>query len=804
MDYKPLQFEEKWMNAWRSTSLYQTENSDLKEKYYVLEMFPYPSGMLHMGHVRNYTLGDCLARSKRMQGFNVCHPMGFDSFGLPAENAAIKHGVDPAAWTLSNIESMKDQLRRLGLGYDWDKEVVTCSQEYYKWNQWIFIQLFNKGLVYRKKGYVNWDPVDQTVLANEQVIDGKGWRSGALVEKREIEQWYLNITAYAEELLQDLDTLTGWPERVIAMQKNWIGKNTGTEVIFDLIHDSSDLPATLSVFTTRPDTLFGVTYVVLAPDHPLTLSLVSGTPQENTVREFVQSVLRQPTEDRTDDTKPKRGLPLGVMAKNPVNGTLIPVYVADYVLMDYGTGAVMAVPAHDVRDFAFAKTYDLPIHVVIQPEDAVLEDSTLSEAYTGSGILVDSGEFSGLNNQVAKTAITDFLTSQDKGKARVTYRLRDWLISRQRYWGTPIPMMYDDHGDVYPIPESLLPVVLPQDIQFGQGNPLEQAPSFKTVEIDGKVYRRETDTMDTFFDSSWYFLRFCDAQNQSLPFSKASADHFLPVDQYIGGVEHAILHLLYARFFTKLLRDLGLTSVSEPFKQLLCQGMVIKDGAKMSKSLGNTVDPGLIINTYGADTARLFILFGAPVERDLDWSDAGVEGSFRFLKRVFKLCVHLETFLPKEGSDTDRLRMRHKTIKAVTEDIARFSFNTAISRMMEYVNFLYQVGATSEDRETLLLLLAPFAPYMTEEIWSLLSQKTSIHLEKWPSFNTDYMVEDRVTIVVQINGKLRHQLLISPEMSDSELESLVLSDEKVMNFVGDKNIRKVIVVPRKLVNLVVA
>lgn len=804
MDYKPNTFEEKWIQKWTETDLYKTQEKSDAEHYYVLEMFPYPSGKLHMGHVRNYTLGDALARFKRLNGFNVLYPIGYDSFGLPAENAAIKNQIDPEGWTLNNIEEMKAQQVRLGLSYDWSRELATCKKDYYKWNQWLFVKMYEKGLVYRKKGWVNWDPVDNTVLANEQVIDGKGWRSGADVEKREIEQWYLNITAYAEELLDDLDKLDHWPERVKHMQSNWIGRSIGAEVTFDVVNEAGEKVGEVPVFTTRPDTLFGVTYLVLAPEHDLTMNLVKGTSLESDVDAFVQVVLKQSSQDRSDASIPKKGLFLNHYVINPVNGDKCPLYVGDYVLMDYGTGAVMAVPTHDQRDFEFANQYDLPLKVVIQPEGESLAADAMDSAYTEPGVMVNSAQFDGLKSVEAKTKIVEWLAEQGKGEKKVSYRLRDWLISRQRYWGTPIPMLYDDEGNVRPVPEDQLPVETPKDVEFtGQGNPIESSESFSKVVIDGKEYRRETDTMDTFFDSSWYFLRFTDPQNTELPFGKDVANKWMSVDQYIGGIEHAILHLLYARFFTKVLRDLDLVDIDEPFNRLLCQGMVLKYGQKMSKSVGNTVDPGAIIEKYGADTARLLILFGAPVERDLDWTDEGVEGSYRFLKRVFRLCSSVDEFPLQDGASVDLEKLMHKTIKAVSEDIERFSFNTAISRCMEFVNFMYQKGATLESVKTLILLLSPMAPFMTEELWSVRGFEGSVHQATWPVFDASKVVDDTVTVVFQVNGKVRDKADVASGLDKEALEQVAKESEKIKGYLEGNTIVKVIVVPNKLVNIVV-
>ena len=796
MEYRPLDFEEKWMETWATSGLYRTDDTGDRPKYYVLEMFPYPSGRLHIGHVRNYTIGDCVARFKRMSGFNVLHPPGFDSFGLPAENAAIKNNLDPEKWTIDNIAFMIGQQKRLGLAYDWDRLVVTCKENYYRWNQWIFIKMMERGLVYRKKGWVNWDPVDQTVLANEQVIDGKGWRSGAEVEKREIEQWYIRITDYAEELLTGLDQLDGWPDRVKIMQRHWIGRSEGAEVLFRGITSESDI----TVYTTRPDTLFGVTYVVLAPEHPLTMTLARSAGTQTAVSAYIQAAMAKSVIERGDAGAPKTGMALGVTVINPMTQEPVPVYVSDYVLMDYGTGAVMAVPAHDHRDFEFATAYNLPVKIVIQPNESVLS-TPLAGAYTDPGILVNSGPFDGVASGLAKGQIVAGLESQGTGKSMVKYRLRDWLISRQRCWGTPIPVAYDDAGNCVPIPESQLPVRLPKDIQFsGKGNPLENSPSFREIELDGKRYRRETDTMDTFFDSSWYFFRYCDPQNESAPFSASLANHWGPVDQYIGGIEHAVLHLLYARFFSKVLRDLGMHSIDEPFKHLLCQGMVIKDGAKMSKSLGNVVDPSDIISKYGADTARLFILFGAPVERDLDWSAAGVEGAYRFIGRVFRMVTEFSD--GQSVTSPAVVRMTHKTIKAVSDDVARFSFNTAISRMMEMVNFMSQSGTNRAALTALVQLISPFAPFAAEELWQFLGRSGSVHQSQWPTYDPALTVDETVTLVVQINGKVRDKIETVRGMTQTDAEALVRDSERIQKFVAGQTVVNVVYVPDRLLNLV--
>ncbi len=803
MEYKPLNFEESLVSQWDDEGLYQSDESVDKDPYYVLEMFPYPSGQLHMGHVRNYVIGDALARFKRMQGFNVLYPMGFDSFGLPAENAAIKHGVNPKDWTQKNVEQMVDQLKRLGLGYDWSRTLSTFKDDYYQWNQWLFLTFYEKGLVYRKKGWVNWDPVDQTVLANEQVIDGKGWRSGAVVEKKEIDQWYLKITDYAQELLDDLDKLTDWPDRVKLMQKNWIGKSVGTEIDFLLVDKQGNEIDRVTVFTTRPDTLYGATYVSMACEHSLITKLLEYADDKADIEAFIHKTLASNQVDRSDATKPKTGKWLGVYAVNPVNQEQIPLYVADYVLMDYGTGVVMAVPAHDTRDFAFAKAHDLPIRIVITPATG-LADETLKDAYTESGRLIDSNQFTGLDSIKAKDEITDYLISLDKGRRKEQFRLRDWLISRQRYWGTPIPMMYDENKNPVPVSKDALPVLLPEDAQFdGKGNPLASSESFMNVSYDGKQYRRETDTMDTFFDSSWYFLRYCDATNTTKPFDAEKISYWMNVDQYIGGIEHAVLHLLYARFFVKACRDCGLLTIDEPFKRLLCQGMVLKDGAKMSKSLGNTVDPSAIITKYGADTARIFILFGAPVERDLEYSETGVEGSFRFLKRFFSITKGYQNYPLKEGKQDDLTKLCHKTIKAVTDDLARFSFNTAISRIMELVNAMYTMGTTKDVVLTSVLLLAPLAPFMSDHIWSSLGESGSVHSQDWPVFDDRYVQDDVITLVCQVNGKVREKLSVAIDSDQESVELVAKSSEKIQSYLDSGTLRKTIFVPNKLINFVV-
>lgn len=801
MDYKPLEIEEKWIEHWAKTGLYRTEPLSEKPKYYVLEMFPYPSGKLHMGHVRNYTLGDTLARFKRMQGFQVLHPMGYDSLGLPAENAAKAHHIHPETWTLEKIEEMKAQQTRLGFSYDWDREVATCLPRYYRWNQWFFLQLYKKGLAYKKKAPVNWCTPCQTVLANEQVEDGKCWRCKTVVTPKELEQWFFKITHYAQDLLNGLDTLENWPEKVRLMQENWIGKSEGVQIRFQV----KDKPDTLTIYTTRPDTVYGITYMVLAPEHPKVLEWVANTPYEAEARAYIEKAKLKTKIDRTDATQKKEGLFIGQYAISPFTGEDVPIWISDYVLMDYAQGAVMAVPAHDQRDFDFAKTYQLPIREVIRPEATYTD--LLTEAYTQPGLMLHAGGHEGVSSLEFKKTVADLVEKKGWGSRQTQYRLRDWLLSRQRYWGTPIPIIYCETCGTVPVPEAQLPVELPKDVTFTwEGNPLDGAETFVNCACPqcGKSAKRETDTMDTFVDSSWYFLRYCSPQETEVPFTEESVNHWLPVDQYIGGVEHAVLHLLYSRFFTRALQDLGLLKVAEPFNRLLTQGMVIKDGAKMSKSLGNTVDPSVIINQYGADTARLFILFGAPVERDLEWSDSGVEGAFRFLSRVFRLCTtYVEKFSIQESQKAALEKQLHKTIKKVTQDIQSFSYNTAISRMMELVNFMYQNGTTQDAVKNLVLLISPFAPFLAEELWQHLGYVRSIHLESWPVFDEALTQDDVITMVVQINGKVRDSLQVPVGIAQGDFEALAFDQEKVKKFLVDTQILKKIYVPNKLLNIVV-
>lgn len=819
--YDFLAIESKWQKQWDKDQIYKIDETGDKPKYYCLEMFPYPSGNLHMGHVRNYSIGDVVARFKSMQGFNVLHPMGWDSFGLPAENAAIKHGVPPAKWTWENIDNMREQLKSMGISYDWDREVASCHPDYYKWTQWLFLQLYNKGLAYKKNATVNWCPSCNTVLANEQVVEGACERCDSVVEKKALEQWFFKTTAYADRLLDDLEELKGWPDKVKIMQENWIGRSEGVRVKFTVKETGEDL----EVFTTRHDTIFGVTYMVLAPDHPLVAKLSAGTEYEEKVKEFVKKVQQLSEVDRTSNELEKEGVFIGAHAINPMNGEEVPILIGNYVLLEYGTGAVMGVPAHDERDFKFAKKYGLNIKVVISPDGQELKVEDLEEAYTGEGIMINSGEFSNLPNKEGQTKVADYMEEKGIGKRQINYRLRDWLISRQRYWGAPIPIVYCENCGALPVPEKDLPVLLPTEVAFkptGE-SPLKYSAEFvnTTCPHCGGPARRETDTMDTFVCSSWYFLRFCDAKNKEEAFNKEKVDYWMSVDQYIGGVEHAILHLMYARFFTKVLKDLDLVSVNEPFTNLLTQGMVLKDGSKMSKSKGNVVSPEEIINKFGADTARLFILFAAPPERDLEWNDQAVEGCYRFLNRVWRFVNSVATEISGingqltnlTGSHRDLRRLTHQTIKRVSEDIeGRFNFNTAISAIMELVNGLYayrdkeancNLLVVKEAVESLILLLAPFAPHITEELWQALGYKTSVHLESWPKFVPEALTVDEVTVVVQINGKVREKIIIPVNMDKKEVEEHVLAQPKIAEQVEGQDIVKVVVVPNKLVNIVI-
>lgn len=818
--YSPREIEKKWQKVWVQNEVYQTDHDEKKEKYYVLEQFPYPSGEgLHMGHVRVYSIGDVLARYWRMKGYRVLHPMGADAFGLPAENAAIKRGVSPRTWTLQNMDRIKKEQILLGASYDWDRYVGTCLPEYYHFNQWLFLLFYERGLAYRKKATVNWCPDCSTVLANEQVENGKCWRCHSEVTKKELKQWFFKITAYAEQLLEGLEQLPKWPEKVKAMQRNWIGKSEGTHVTFT-IPELQDEP--LSVFTTRPDTLYGVTYLVLAPEHPLVSKCIQGKKNESVIRDFIEQMNKKSEIERTSTETEKIGYPTGAYAKHPLTGQKIPIWVANYVLMDYGTGAVMGVPAHDDRDFQFAKKYQLPIQAVIRPQDQDVSD-TVTEAFTGSGVLVNSGSFDGLANDEAISAISNHLEKEGLGEAVVQYRLRDWLISRQRYWGTPIPIIYCDQCGTVPVPKEQLPVLLPEDVEFdGKQNPLTTSESFNHTQCPncGRAAKRETDTMDTFVDSSWYYLRFADPKNQTLPFDPAKANSWLPIDEYVGGIEHAVLHLLYSRFFTKVLYDEGLLSVDEPFNSLLAQGMVRKDGEKMSKSKGNVISPMEIIEQYGADTARLFILFAAPPERDLDWSDTGVEGSYRFLHRVWRLVEQHQALFEqhnqhfgreaKQNTATKTLnRLLHTTIRKVTHEIGeRNHFNTAISSIMELVNGISNLQNEAAPEtikaaiQNVILLLAPFVPHIAEELWHKIGYSESVHLQAWPLYDENALVMDEVEIAVQVNGKVRTRIQVSASADQKEVENQALEQEKVQAFLQGKKIHKVIVIPKKLVNIV--
>lgn len=824
MNYNFREIESKWQDKWAKSNAFKTEEQYDKKKYYVLEMFPYPSGNLHMGHVRNYSIGDVVARFKKMNGYNVLHPMGWDSFGLPAENAAIKHGIHPNIWTWDNIANMRNQLKQLGISYDWDREVATCHSDYYKWTQWLFLQFYKNGLAYKKKSFVNWCPSCSTVLANEQVVSGKCERCGSDVGKKDLEQWFFRITKYADRLLEDISKLDGWPEKVKLMQQNWIGRSEGAEVTFNI----KDSDKTLTVYTTRPDTIFGVSYMVMAPEHPYTKELSLGTSYEEDVVKFIDKMQYQNEITRTSTDTEKEGQFIGRYAINPVNGKEIPIYIANYVLMDYGTGIVMGVPAHDQRDFDFAKKYELPITVVIKSEGQNIDENIMTEAYDAQGIMVNSGKYDGMSNEEAFDKIIDELEKSGKGKKTVNYKLRDWLISRQRYWGAPIPIVYcEDCGEVA-IPDEDLPVMLPTDVEFtGVGkSPLTTSKSFLEVKCPkcGKVAKRDTDTMDTFVCSSWYFLRYTDPKNSEEAFNIDKVKYWMGVDQYIGGVEHAILHLLYARFFTKALYDFGLSSVDEPFNNLLTQGMVLLGGSKMSKSKGNVVSPEDIINKYGADTARLFILFAAPPERDLEWSDQAVEGCYRFLNRVWrliddysdKLNVDEAYDLSKLSSDDKELRfMIHNTIKRVSSDISeRFNFNTAISAIMELVNSMYQykdkvdynsqnLSLIKEGIDALIIMLCPFAPHITEELWQLVGHSESVHERVWPTYDENAIIKDEVEIVIQINGKVRERINVPTSADSEELKNIALKNEKVSEILEGKNIVKFIAVPGKLVNIVI-
>ena len=847
--YNPQSIEQKWQQTWAEQNLDQMPEETQKPKFYALSMFPYPSGNLHMGHVRNYTIIDVIARLKRMQGYRVLNPMGWDAFGLPAENAAIERGIPPAKWTYENIAQMKGLFRSLGISFDWTKEVTTCSPDYYRWTQWIFLQFLEAGLAYQKEAAVNWDPIDQTVLANEQVDnEGRSWRSGAKVERKLLRQWFLKITDYAEQLLNDLDKLPDWPERVKLMQANWIGKSVGAYLEFPIV----GMDEKIAVFTTRPDTVYGVSYLVLAPEHPLT-QRVTTEDRKAAVETFIKEVAAQSEIDRTAEDKPKRGIPTGGKAINPFSGEEIPIWIADYVLYEYGTGAVMGVPAHDTRDFKFANQYQLPIKVVIVDDD----EMPLTEAYTEPGIMINSQSFNGMDSIKGKAAIIRAAEDAGCGKARVQYRLRDWLISRQRYWGAPIPVIHCPTCGTVPVPASDLPVLLPENVEFtGKGSPLAKMEEWVNVPCPscGTAAKRETDTMDTFIDSSWYFLRYPDAQNQEQIFDSAKTNDWMPVDQYVGGIEHAILHLLYSRFFTKVLRDRGLINCDEPFKRLLTQGMVQamayknpvtgkyfppadidpanpKDPQtgealqvfyeKMSKSKYNGVDPLEVMGKYGVDTARMFILFKAPPEKDLEWEDADVEGQFRFLNRVWRLVTEFAApppAPPYQGGEKDVLskaekdlrRAIHTAIKAVSEDLeGDYQLNTAVSEMMKLSNALNDAKCKdspvyAEGINTLIRLLAPFAPHIADELWHNTGNSESVHSQTWPSVDASALITDEITLVIQVMGKTRGTIQVPSGADKAALEKFARESELAKRHLEGKEIKKVIVVPGKLVNFVVA
>ena len=859
--YIPSEIEPKWQRIWEENRLFYVGEDENQPKYYLLEMFPYPSGRIHMGHVRNYTIGDVVARYKTMRGFNVIHPMGWDAFGMPAENAAIKAGSHPATWTYNNIDQMKEQLKQMGFSYDWSRELATCDVSYYRWEQLMFLKMYERGLAYREKAYVNWCSTCQTVLANEQVEAGLCWRCSQDVKQREMAQWFLKITDYADELLEYCDRLPGWPERVLTMQRNWIGKSYGAIIHFPM-EDSEDV---IKVFTTRQDTVYGATFMSLAVEHPLSLELCKGRPEEAVVKEFIEKTKRIQRSERTSEALEKEGVFTGAYCRNTMTGERMPIYVANFVLMDYGTGAVMAVPTHDQRDFEFARAYDLPLKVVVNPNDGALDADTMGVAYEEDGVLVNSGEFSGMESAAAREAINQYLEANGLGEGAITYRLRDWLISRQRYWGAPIPVVYCHTCGTVPVPEDELPVVLPLEASLTStgGTPLPTLKEFFETtcpSCDGPA-RREVDTMDTFMESSWYFNRYTCPDYVEGALDRARNDYWMPVDQYIGGIEHAVLHLLYSRFFTKVLRDMGMVGQNEPFTNLLTQGMVCKETLrcsehgwldpddavqenpevyscrkcgtqaeigrkeKMSKSKGNVVDPGDLVERYGADTVRLFCLFASPPEKDLEWSDRGVEGSARFLNRLWRLVYEEHERLkeispydggePLEGALRALHRKSHQTIKKVTDDIQqRFHFNTAISAVMELVNAIYQfhleepsvAGTLPVLRfavETAVILISPMVPHIADEMWEALGHEKSVVLVPWPGWEEAAVIEEKQIIVVQVNGKLRNRIYVSPDATNEEIQDIALANERIQTFVGDKPIRKVVVVPGRLVNVVV-
>jgi len=812
--YKPEIVEADAQRYWREACSFEVNEDPDKEKFYCLTMFPYPSGKLHMGHVRVFTISDVIARYQRMLGKHVLQPMGWDAFGMPAENAAIKHGVPPAQWTYHNIEEMRGQLDRLGYAYDWRREVTTCRPEYYRWEQWLFTKMFDKGLVYRKNSVVNWDPVDQTVLANEQVIDGRGWRSDALVERREIPQWFMKTTAYADELLDELDRMPGWPDSVKIMQRNWIGRSEGVELSFDVVGED----APLTVYTTRPDTLMGVTYMAVAAEHPLAKKAAQGNPE---IAAFIEECVKTDAAEATLETMEKKGMPLGISAIHPLTGEEVPLWVANFVLMSYGTGAVMAVPGHDERDWEFAKKHGVEIRQVIAPADGT-EIDIQEQVFVDKGVLVNSGKYDGMDFDTAFNAIADHFEETGRGRRKVNYRLRDWGVSRQRYWGAPIPIIYCEDCDAVPVPEEDLPVVLPEDVQVtGTGSPLKDMPEFVNVACPkcGKDARRETDTFDTFVESSWYFARYaCPDSNDAMLDERAA--YWTPVDQYTGGIEHAILHLLYSRFFQRVMRDVGLTDVSEPFTNLLTQGMVLKDGAKMSKNKGNVVDPQELIEKYGADTVRLFMMFAAPPEQSLEWSDDGVQGCYRFLKRFWHAVIeHVEAGAVEPldvgalNDDQKALRRKtHQTIAKIGDDIGRrSSFNTAIAAAMELLNAVNRFEDMSaqgravvrEALEAVVLMLSPMTPHVCHALWAQLGHESALVDQRWPQVDESALELDTIELVVQVNGKLRGRVAVPADAGKEEIEKVALDDANVQRFVEGKDIRKVIVVPGRLVNIVV-
>ena len=805
--YEPKNIEKKWQDRWDKAKIFNATEDSQKQKFYLLEMLPYPSGLIHMGHVRNYVIGDVVARYKTMQGFNVLHPMGWDAFGLPAENAAIDRGIHPAKWTKSNIDYMRGQLKNIGTSYDWTREFATCDPSYYKWEQLIFTKMFEKGMAYKRTSMVNWCPKCNTVLANEQVEDGNCWRCSSIVKQQKMSQWFFKITEYAEELLKDVDDkLQGWPERVKIMQREWIGKSSGAMINFEI----AERKEKIEIFTTRPDTLYGATFMSLSCEHPLAKILTNGTEYQNKVDKFIEKTSKIDHTARLEGRYEKDGVFTGAYCINPVTNDKMPIYVANFVLAEYGTGAVMAVPTHDQRDFEFAKKYNLPLKVVIHPKDSSLDERTMDKAFEDEGVLTNSAQFTGMMSCDAIDKITEFLEQKGIGKKAINYKLKDWCLSRQRYWGTPIPVIYCEKCGTLPVPEEDLPVILPENAQFtGEGgSPLAKVESFVNVKCPKckAKAKRETDTMDTFVESSWYMFRYACSDYTKGPLDKGKTEYWLPVDQYIGGIEHAVGHLMYCRFFTKVLRDLKIVDIDEPVLNLLTQGMVIKDGFKMSKSKGNIVTCDSMIEKYGADTVRLFSLFAAPPEKDLDWNDQGIEGMHRFLFRIWRLIDVWKQESHEEKASDELLRFQHKTIKKVSEDLNRYHFNTAISAIMEYVNFLYQIDTkqiTKEAIETLILVLAPLVPHISDEIWESIGNNGFTVQEKWLVYNSEYLKEDTIKIAVQVNGKLRDAMSVNADSSDDEIKKLAQQTDKVAVYISGKEIKKIIYVPKKLVNIVV-